>query len=235
VIGLGVAIWFTWARAPEREANVARAPTPRPRAVERRHREPPPRVGARDRLPQEIRRDARTTQKTREPAVELRTTPQRDTAHEPALEPVQPLAAPLPERPRNRVDTSLLSPIPSIDEGGVAPVASPLETEVEAVHRVLQRYEKAYTQLDASAAAAVWPSVDRRGLAQVFARLEQQNLTLRDCVVAVSEDDATAECAGVLVYVPRVGNATRRTETHSWIFQIQRKGEDWRIVQVTAR
>jgi hypothetical protein len=69
----------------------------------------------------------------------------------------------------------------------------------------------------------------------VFARLEQQNLTLRDCVVAVSEDDATAECAGVLVYVPRVGSATRRTEKHSWTFHIQRKGEDWRIVQVTAR
>jgi hypothetical protein len=203
--------------------------------MEGRHREPPPRVDARDRLPQEIRRDARATPKTREPAVAPRTTPQPDRAHERALEPVQPLAAPLPERPRNRVDTSLLSPIPSIDEGRIGPAVSPLETEVEAVQRVLQTYEKAYTQLDASAAAAVWPSVDRRALAQVFARLEQQNLTLRDCVVAVSEDDATAECAGVLVYVPRVGSATRRTEKHSWTFHIQRKGEDWRIVQVTAR
>jgi hypothetical protein len=69
----------------------------------------------------------------------------------------------------------------------------------------------------------------------VFARLEEQHLTLSDCVVAVSEDDATAECAGVLEWVPRIGRATQRTEKHSWTIQLRRKHEDWKIVRIAAR
>jgi hypothetical protein len=61
-----------------------------------------------------------------------------------------------------------------------------LERESTAIRRVLQRYEQAYDDLDARAAASVWPSLDARRLAGIFARLREQNLDFTECETTIS-------------------------------------------------
>jgi hypothetical protein len=104
-----------------------------------------------------------------------------------------------------------------------------------AVQLVLDRYRQMYDQLDASAASSIWPSVDSRALARIFARLARQELNFDVCAIALSESAATAQCTGWLRYVPRVGDAEPRNERHSWTIQLQRTDETWTIVQVSAR
>jgi hypothetical protein len=106
---------------------------------------------------------------------------------------------------------------------------------VQQLQEVLARYEQAYDRLDASAAAAVWPSVDRNGLERAFARLREQDLEFNRCVFGVSSDDATVTCSGELRYVRRFGNTLPRVEAHSWIIQFRHVGSEWRIVSVVGR
>jgi hypothetical protein len=107
--------------------------------------------------------------------------------------------------------------------------------EVQEIQQVLARYERAYDRLDASAAAAVWPSVDLHGLERAFARLREQDLQFKRCVFGVSSDDATVTCSGELRYVRRFGSTTPRTEARSWIIQFKHVGDEWRIVSVVGR
>lgn len=105
-----------------------------------------------------------------------------------------------------------------------------------AVQAVLDRYRQMYSQLDAASASAIWPQADTRALERVFARLERQELDFEDCVIALAERSATAQCAGQLRYIPRVGNPEWRSERHSWTIQLQRgAAAEWTIVRVSAR
>jgi len=104
-----------------------------------------------------------------------------------------------------------------------------------AVQQVLDRYRQMYGELDAGAVASFWPQADVRALERVFARLSRQELDFDECVIAVLESSATAQCAGWLRYVPRVGNTELRSERHSWTIQLQRADEAWTIVGVNAR
>jgi hypothetical protein len=106
---------------------------------------------------------------------------------------------------------------------------------VQQLQEVLARYEQAYDRLDAGAAAAVWPSVDRNGLERAFARLREQDLAFNRCVFGVSSNDATVTCSGELRYVRRFGNTLPRVEAHSWIIQFQQVDGEWRIVSVVGR
>ena len=103
------------------------------------------------------------------------------------------------------------------------------------MQRVVNRYEQSYRQLDANAVAAIWPSVDTRNLSRMFERIRRQDLRFDTCAFAVAESRATATCAGSLTYVPRVGNSAERTDRHTWSIQLERSGEQWQIVDVTAR
>jgi hypothetical protein len=153
-----------------------------------------------------------------------------------AVAPLNPTAAPVE--------------IPSIKVGGTEPVAtlpparemnslsSPrrlFEKESTALERVLASYEQAYNRLDVTAALAIWPSADSRALAKAFARLQQQDLKFENCTFAVSENDGTAQCGGVLQYVRRIGKPTPQLEHHVWTIEFARAGAAWRIVRVTAQ
>ena len=131
------------------------------------------------------------------------------------------------------------SVLPSPPELRPAPVPSETSTgesiAVQQIQQVLTRYEQAYDCLDANAAAAVWPSVDRNGLERAFARLREQDLEFNRCVFGVSSDDATVTCTGVLRYVRRFGSTLPRVEAHSWIIQFRHVGGEWRIVSVVGR
>jgi hypothetical protein len=130
-----------------------------------------------------------------------------------------------------------LEPLPRsvAPEPGVVPPAKVFESESAALAAIVKDYELAYDRLDARAAAAVWPSVDERALARAFARLQMQNLEFGDCTFAVSHNEATAQCAGVISYAQRIGDTAPKNERHVWTIEFVRSSGGWRIARVTAR
>ena len=107
-------------------------------------------------------------------------------------------------------------------------------TDPMPVLETLSRYGAAYSRLDASAARAVWPSVDVRALGRAFSELRSQRVTLADCDIAVDGARAKAACRGAATYVPRAGDQNPRTEARDWRFELE-KGRDanWRIASAT--
>jgi hypothetical protein len=112
-------------------------------------------------------------------------------------------------------------------------VARPAEDE-NAVRRTLRRYEAAYEELNVSAAADVWPSVDRRALARAFGSLRSQGLSFEQCDVHVTGATAVARCVGTARYVRKVGSSTPFVEHHEWTFDMAKAGETWKVSTVTA-
>ncbi|MPZ21648.1 MAG: hypothetical protein GEV06_27720 [Luteitalea sp.] len=105
----------------------------------------------------------------------------------------------------------------------------------EAIEQLVARYQAAFDERDADAAAAVWPSVDGPALARAFADVQEQDLTLERCDVAVEQAQATASCPGALSYVRRVGPPDPQVARHVWTFLLERHERGWLIAEVTAR
>jgi len=103
------------------------------------------------------------------------------------------------------------------------------------VTQALNQYARAYGQLDASAARAVWPTVDERALARAFAGLESQTLSFEACDVNVHGITATASCRGRASYVGKVGNRERRTEARDWTFELRDTADGWKIQSAQAK
>lgn len=118
-------------------------------------------------------------------------------------------------------------PANAVGGGGLSP-------ESAALSRVLGRYQTAYSTRDANAAAAIWPSVDRRALNRAFERLQDQELDLERCTYAVSSTSATARCDGTLRYARRIGDTSPKVEQHTWTIEFVKKGSTWHIVRVSA-
>jgi hypothetical protein len=102
------------------------------------------------------------------------------------------------------------------------------------IERTLERYQRAYRELDAPAAAALWPTVDARALKRAFSSVQEQDLVFRSCDIATSPEAATVHCVGDLTYVRRVGDTTRRAERHTWTIQLLRSGREWSVVGLSA-
>lgn len=117
---------------------------------------------------------------------------------------------------------------PSISRGDSA-------VEESRVAEVLRRYARAYAELDAQAARAVWPSVDEPALAKAFENLASQNLYFEDCRISVHGERASASCRGEASYVGKVGGGTPRVEPRAWEFELRRDGGDWKIAHAEAR
>jgi hypothetical protein len=103
------------------------------------------------------------------------------------------------------------------------------------VEEVLRRYASAYRALDASAARAVWPSVDEKALARAFQNLESQNLSFDACDIDIRGAVANASCRGEASYIGKVGSREPRTEQRTWQFELRLRGESWLIEGVDAR
>jgi hypothetical protein len=116
-------------------------------------------------------------------------------------------------------------------EPGRAPSAPSAETKVRAA---LSRYEAAYSTLNASAARAVWPTVDGNALGRAFDSLQAQQISLSNCTVLVTDQSARANCSGSATWTPKVGGGTR-TEPRQWTFDLEQSGDLWEIVRATAR
>jgi hypothetical protein len=125
-----------------------------------------------------------------------------------------------------------------VAESSPLPPAAPIDTgrlEEQRIRAILGEYRSAYERLDASAAKAVWPSVDQRALARAFEGLRSQGLAFDDCQMQVRGQQATATCRGRATFVPRVGSSGERTERRQWTFELQKVGESWLIRSALAR
>jgi hypothetical protein len=103
------------------------------------------------------------------------------------------------------------------------------------VEEVLRRYARAYDSLDASAARAVWPSVNEKALARAFQDLSSQNVSFDNCDIDIRGAVANASCSGEASYVVKVGSREPRTEPRLWRFELRRDGEAWKIENAETR
>jgi hypothetical protein len=147
---------------------------------------------------------------------------------------------------------SVAPPVPAVTSAATVSVPSPplppapvsaasatpaavLTTETHAVALTLNRYQDAFSALDANAAHAVWPGVDVKALAKAFEQLETQTFDLQGCDITVSGARARADCSGNARYVRKVGSRTLRVEPRRWHFTLRHANDQWLIDAVDAR
>lgn len=124
-------------------------------------------------------------------------------------------------------------PAPAVPAAAISP--APRDTDHRAIEGVLGQYRQAFNRLDASAASAVWPSVNERTLARAFESLEGQDVSFDRCRIDVAAGQAEAACSGHARYVPKVGNRTPRAEAREWTFTLRKAESGWLIDRVDAR
>jgi hypothetical protein len=134
-----------------------------------------------------------------------------------------------PEAPPPRTET----PAP-VARDAAAPATEPAVRDETVVRSVLERYESAYSNLDATAASAVWPAVDRGALARAFDGLASQRVSLGNCDISVNGSSARATCAGSASWRPKVGGGSH-TESRRWNFELRKAGDNWRIERAVIR
>lgn len=118
-----------------------------------------------------------------------------------------------------------------------APPAPSVRAGMSDDHRIrvaLNRYQTAYSRLDARAAADVWPAVDRRALQRAFDGLADQTVTFDRCDIRVQREAAEADCVGSARWTPRVGGGSQ-SASRRWRFDLRHRQGDWIIVSAKVR
>jgi hypothetical protein len=128
-----------------------------------------------------------------------------------------------------------VSPAPPSEAPAAAPSTPARVNETDAIHTTLSRYRTAFNVLDATAASAVWPTVDQKALGRAFDNLEQQSLTFDSCSIDMRGARALATCSGTAQYVPKVGNKNSRSDRRQWVFNLRKVDEQWLINEVNSR
>ncbi|MCA1560527.1 MAG: helix-turn-helix domain-containing protein [Acidobacteria bacterium] len=150
------------------------------------------------------------------------------TAPPPAVSPApSPVPVPAPPPPPRAESNEAAATPRRVD-------AAPSVDPRTAVRAALQRYEAAYSDLDARAARAVWPAVDERALARAFDGLASQRVSLEECDVVVNGSRARATCSGRAAWIPKVGGG-ERTASRRWAFELKSADGGWQIVRADAR
>lgn len=145
-----------------------------------------------------------------------------------------PVREPVSNPPAGAPDAMPGEPVPiATPPPAAAPKSEPVD-EARTVRSALSRYEAAYSQLDAAAAGAVWPRVNRRELARAFDSLQSQRISLGDCDVKVKGATAVADCVGSATWTPKVGGGTR-TQPRAWTFELSKEEGSWLIRTATVR
>jgi hypothetical protein len=104
----------------------------------------------------------------------------------------------------------------------------------EQVRGLLSQYERAYSDLDAAAAARVYPRVDRRALSRAFSTLSAQQIHLDDCRIDLLQSAARATCAGTASWTPKVGGGSR-DQARRWQFELKQIAGNWQIDAVKVQ
>jgi hypothetical protein len=113
-------------------------------------------------------------------------------------------------------------------------VADARGLERDRVRAVLSGYERAYSDLDANAAARVYPTLDRKALSRAFSTLSSQQILFEDCRIQVTQSTAHATCAGTASWTPRVGGGSRH-QARRWSFDLKQVSGDWQIGAVKVQ
>jgi hypothetical protein len=146
------------------------------------------------------------------------------------VETAPPVVPPRPEPAPARGETSPpTSAVPAPIAVAPAVVAPPVPSPEVEIREALSRYRAAYDGLDATAARAVWPTVDERALARAFSGLRSQRIEFDRCQISASGGTAKASCTGTATFVPRVGRQEPMREARSWAFTLERASQGWRI------
>jgi hypothetical protein len=140
------------------------------------------------------------------------------------------------------VNLAMPAPVASVPTPALSPVPVPVspppppssQSDERLVRATLSRYEGAYSSLDAAAASAVWPGVDRRALSSAFQGLSSQRVSLGQCSVRVSGATAQADCSGSAQWTPKVGGGPQ-TAARQWQFDLKNVGNDWVITRAMVR
>jgi hypothetical protein len=103
------------------------------------------------------------------------------------------------------------------------------------VRAALAKYASGYTDLDAAAVKAVWPSVDQAGLRRAFSALDTQQVTFDRCDVQITGSTGRATCAGTAMWRPKIGGGSAREQNRTWNFVLKNAGGSWQIVNAEVR
>ncbi len=148
----------------------------------------------------------------------------------PSLPAIAAASGPAPET----VALARVAPMAAVAPVGGLSEVSLSAVDADAVRQTLGHYVTAYAELDVVAAAAVWPSVDRRALSRAFATLKSQGLVFDQCDVSVEGETASARCRGKIQYVRKVGAPAPRVASQQWLFKMRKVGAEWKIEAVNA-
>jgi hypothetical protein len=163
-------------------------------------------------------------------------TPEAESTKAPAVALRADPPAPVPERESSRAAESLTALVSAAADSParVVPIRSRAGEE-DRIRSTLASFQTAYTQLNAKAARAVWPTVDERALARAFDGLKSQHLAFDRCEMTVKDAEASAACRGRSTYVPRVGAQSPRTYSAEWKFHLKKVDEEWQIDSASFR
>lgn len=162
-------------------------------------------------------------------SVSTRSVEATDVVRATRVEPTPVGTAGSPSSPAGRESRAEEPPSPA------GTIAGSLPDSRAAIRDVLDRYRLAYERLDAAAAGAVWPGVDRRALARAFDSLQSQQIQFRDCVILTAGATAHAMCTGHARAVPKIGSGGASEADRTWEFSLVQKGDDWRIAKATVK
>jgi hypothetical protein len=150
-------------------------------------------------------------------------------------QPVSITEPPPPVLPANTRAASAISTPTRPSTNSIPDAANAAQADGNRVAQVLNRYARAYGDLDPRAASAVWPTVDERALSRAFASLESQHVSFDNCSIDVKGATASALCQGRTSYVGKVGNRQLHTEPRQWRFELKLQGDDWKIARADVR
>jgi len=138
-------------------------------------------------------------------------------------------------RPLPLASVAMPEPVAALAPEPIAVVArvEPSRDE-DHIRSTLAQWRTAYSQLDASAARDVWPTVDVRALEKAFQSLKSQELSFDHCDFTVNGARAQAACTGRARYVPRVGNPSPKTNAREWTFELTRSEQRWTIASARS-
>lgn len=212
-------------RAPALTRPAPRSPAPGDRPVSRLEMRPsPPAVTA----------SSSRAIATSAPASPASMSPPANDEARSAVQVVEPVL-PLPSATALSLRAPVATPAAALGRPAAAPSPAAAVGDEQQIARVLERYARAYADLDARAAREIWPTVDERALARAFDNLASQQVSFERCAIAVDGPHAEASCQGQASYVGKVGNGEPRIEPRAWRFSLRRVGEAWKIESAAAR
>jgi hypothetical protein len=116
-----------------------------------------------------------------------------------------------------------------------APTALSPSHDENAIRSVVGQYRSAFSSLDVAAAAAAWPTVDRRALVRAFSQLSEQSFDFNGCEISVNGQLGAASCTGQARFVPKIGSRTPQRVAREWNFTLRKSSDDWVIDTVQSR